>query len=433
MNHRLLYLILTFLWVSALPTAATGQPITVCFYFKKVNPSSLAQGLVLQPITSQGGQRPVEVRMATKSQGVYVYFDRPAGQSISIEIVERDLAEKIGAVFSGYDRAKLQSPAHYKALIDLIAGEGGGDVLLRQIDLRAFGIADTVLAFNFGAVDASASLLAEANRSSKEAAALYNFTFNQWRAAEAQGDYRDRVRAADFKPFADDATLAKLFETPKPAALSLAFSERDKQLIAESESRATWAMILTGLSLVATIYFAFLALTSLRKRGEQFSKLESKVKQMESKLNRPFYQAEQSRFEEMERLAKTVELHTSRLFQIERKAGVASGGGAANVLSETPFQTPLAVQLSAIVQKHRNHFKSESSSLAAPDAEKLEMAQGDFTAELGLLDDGTPPQLFVQKHLIPHIDHIDHLFQPEPDATLQTPSVVSAYLRDLIE
>ncbi|MBC8043156.1 MAG: nucleotide exchange factor GrpE, partial [Rhizobacter sp.] len=62
-----------------------------------------------------------------------------------------------------------------------------------------------------------------------------------------------------------------------------------------------------------------------------------------------------------------------------------------------------------------------------------EMAQGDFTAELGLLDDGTPPQLFVQKHLIPHIDHIDHLFQPEPDATLQTPSVVSAYLRDLIE
>ena len=38
---------------------------------------------------------------------------------------------------------------------------------------------------------------------------------------------------------------------------------------------------------------------------------------------------------------------------------------------------------------------------------------------------------FVIKYVIPHIDSLDAIFQPEPDAPINTPESVNAYIREL--
>lgn len=423
MNKLVSLLILCSFTLALQPPTLRAQQATVCFYFKKIDAPQGDAAYYVKILNKTGSSNPLTLRLSGKMKTVQIDYGRSGGSSLSADNAQRELTDQVGALFSTYDAAKLKTPNAYKTLFDLITD---GGVLLKELNLSQYGVPDKVYAFNFDAVAANYGLLKETNMQSKEAAAFYNFTLDLWSVEKATPDYASRIQKKDFGNFLSPEVAAKIFEQEKPATVAPSFTDAYKKMVENAESRATWAIIVAAIGVLVIFYLTLILTSSLRRRTEQFSKIESKVKQMEMKLNRPFYQVEQGGTADS-RFSKLIEAQAFRITVLEKQLGIKSP-------EPIDFKDALAGKLNGVVRQHREKFLTEPKAVGENGAaETLALYLDEFNSELRQLDAGMEPQSFVQKHLIPHIDSVDGLFQAEPDATLNPPPSVAHYLTALMQ
>ncbi|ACF13070.1 hypothetical protein Ctha_0600 [Chloroherpeton thalassium ATCC 35110] len=269
-------------------TAEVTEP-TVCFYYKHINPANPEEGFYFKVVNNNSASDLFQVLYSSRNKSYYLDFGQESTGGFSSRIVLQDFKEQIGRFFSTFSRGKLTSLTHYKTLIDYVT-DGGR--LLKEVDLSAYGIKDKVYAFNFDALAANAPRLK--NMKSPESLALYNFTQNQWFSNEVGLDYKAQVLRADYSLLAKQETILQIFETelaidaPKPI-----FSDTDRDIIRSADTKATWAILLAVVSVLVVAYLSITVTSSLRRRATQLSRIEAKVKHLEGKLNRPFYQVDQ--------------------------------------------------------------------------------------------------------------------------------------------
>lgn len=420
MRVRLFLLLLLLLLFT--PTLwAQNASQTVCFYFKRHNALTLDDGLTLFVLNARQLSPELQLRVQPKTKFIYLESAKPiAGAMPSNAEIVQALEAHLASFFTEFDKRKLSTPAHYTALIEAITD---GNRVLKQVNLSAFGIPDRVLAFDANAADSNPRLLKDA--SSAEAMALYNFVTGEWKEHSSLLDYKDRLlKSATLPRLIHRATLESMFEEPtaaKPAALT----PDEIAQIQKAEERATWAFLLAFFSLMVTLYLAVVSTVNLRKQREQLSKIESKVKHLDSKLNKPFYQEALQQSDGNSLSPKTLDALLSRLIALEKQVGVVRPVAA--------FQSELARKAQAVIAAHQSRWQ-QTPPVAQPDvAQKLLFYLDEFLAELSLLDADMPVKSFIQKSLIAHIDKIDALFQAEPDAPLNTPESAQAYLKALMD
>lgn len=147
-----------------------------------------------------------------------------------------------------------------------------------------------------------------------------------------------------------------------------------------------------------TLYLAIISLSTLRKQREQLSKLESKVKHLDSKLNKPFYQEVLQQSESHSLSPKVFDSVLSRLAALEKQVGVER--------RTTAFQNDLARQAQTIIASYHSRWQETQPVAQTEIAHKLLLYLDEFLAELTLLDSDMPVKSFIQKSLITHIDKL---------------------------
>ncbi|PIO48581.1 MAG: hypothetical protein CMR00_03640 [[Chlorobium] sp. 445] len=408
-----------------LPFASTlwaqPEPQTVCFYFKRQNLLNADDGLTLFILNTRQLSPELQLRIQPKTKFFYLETAKPiAGATPSANEIVQVFESRLSSFFTEFDKRKLSTPAQYKDLLEAVTN---GNRILRQVNLSAFGIPDRVLAFDADAADSNPRLLKDAH--SAEAMALYNLALGEWREQTALLDYKDRLlKSTTVSRLLRRTTLESLFEEPvaiKPTKLMT----EDLAQIQKAEERATWAFLLAFFSLIVTLYLAIISLSTLRKQREQLSKLESKVKHLDSKLNKPFYQEVLQQSESHSLSPKVFDSVLSRLAALEKQVGVER--------RTTAFQNDLARQAQTIIASYHSRWQETQPVAQTEIAHKLLLYLDEFLAELTLLDSDMPVKSFIQKSLITHIDKIDALFQAEPDAPINTPESVQTYLKALMD
>jgi hypothetical protein len=406
------------------PLYAQSEQATVCFYYKRQNPVNPDAGYTFFIVNNKQASGQFVLRYAPKSKFPYIDLGRPISGVNDVEVAQM-LSNRIASFFSDYDRRKLSTPLQFRDLIDIITD---GSRVLKQVNLATYGVKDRVLAFDADAADANYMLLKEPN--ALEAGALYNLVVGSWKTNTAQLDYRERVlKSSVARDLLTSQTIQKAFEIELP-------SEPQKQeltaeiraLINKAEERATYALIVAALAVLATGFLGLIIFSELRKRVEQFNKFESRLKHLDIKINRPFYQQASEKDSSSEASSsRTTEYLLARLSALEQKLGVQSDN-ALTLHHET------AKQIQSLAQQHWHTLQQSTVFSEQPELlGRLQIYFSELFAALPDLDNGLPLKTFIQKHIVPHIDRIDSLFQTEPDAALNTPEVVTNYFKDLMQ
>ncbi len=395
---------------------------TVCFYIKRQNLLNTEDGLTLFILNTRQRSSELQLRYQPKTRFIYLESTKSiAGALPTASEIVQAFEERLLPFFTEFDKRKLSTPAQYKDLFETLLS---GTRILKQVNLSAFGIPDRVLVFDADAAELNPAPLKDAN--SVEAMALYNFVVGEWQERSSLLDYKDRLlKSQDVLNLIRRSTLESLFATPAPSAQQATLSSDELLQIQKAEERATWALLLSFLSLIIIIYLAILSAGNLRKKREQLSKLDTKVKHLESKLNKPFYQEVLQQTDSSSTFnPKTIETLLFRLVALENKLGVER--------TAPTFQSEIARQAQALISSYQQRWSRTAPIPQADLVQKLLFLLDEFLTELALLDVELPLKTFIQKSLIPHIDKIDALFQAEPDAPLNTPDSIQEYLRALM-
>ncbi len=401
----------------------------MCFYYKRQNTVNPDAGYTFFIVNNKQASGQFILRYAPKSRLLYIDSGRPmSGANVNDVDIVQTLSNRIASFFSDYDRRKLSTLTQFKDLIEIITD---GSRVLKQVNLAAYGVKDRVLAFDADAADANYMLLKEQN--ALEAGALYNLVVGSWKTNTAPLDYRERVlKSTVARDLLTSQTLQKAFEIDSPSESQKQELTADaRDLINKAEERATYALIIAALAVLAAGFLGLIIFSELRKRVEQFNKLESRLKHLDIKINRPFYQQasekESSASSAEASRSRTTEYLLARLSALEQKLGVQSDN-ALTLHNET------AKQIHSLAQQHWHTLQQSSVFSEQPELlGKLQIYLNELFAALPDLDSDMPLKTFIQKYIVPHIDRIDSLFQTEPDAALNTPEVVTNYFKDLMQ
>jgi hypothetical protein len=401
---------------------ASQEKGVVCIYFKRLNPSNPSEGVWMQLINKKTSSGRFELHTSSDAnKAVYVDIGREINPN-ERDLVERNLTTRIGDMFSAKGEKSLKTVAQYKDLFKLITET---DRVFREVDLtKNFDIKDTVYLFDFDAAAQNYTIFK--NDSRPEALALYQFVDERWTGRKFYPDYKSRVSKHEFREFLEPETLDAIFQTRKPTQEPAELSQAQKRTISDADQKATWALIL---SVISIILGGFALLTNAmqgKDKSEQFGRIEGKVKSLENRLNKPFYQTDMNSEEENRRGSQQVQSLMTRVIALERAAGVKVIDGA---IGTTSFKNETAAELQKLIQRYRQKW-SEESSLASVFGQ-LALGLDDFANCLSVLENGLLMKDFVIKHTMPHIDALDSVFQHEPDAPISTPEIVDEYIRAL--
>ncbi|MCS7012367.1 MAG: nucleotide exchange factor GrpE [Chloroherpetonaceae bacterium] len=418
-----LFLLSMLLFAPLLLWAQTEQP-TVCFYFKRQNPLDLDEGYTLFILNHR--QRSDELRLRLPSKTKSLILELASDRSIpslplsNAEIVQV-LENRLASFFTEFDKRKLASPAQYRDLIDALLS---GERIVQQVSVSAFGIKDRVIVFNADAAEANPVLLKDP--STAEALALYNFAVGEWAFRPSLIDYKDRIlKSALVLRLIRRSVLEQIFDVRQPQAQHTELPIEQLKQIQKADERATWAVILAFLSAVVSLYAAVVSTGFLRRKRDQISKLDAKVRHLESKLNKPFYQEVLQQSDPSAASAQTIEILAARLAALERHFNLAP--------SAIEIKSELGQRLQALILSFISRWQTAPPIQENELLQKLLFYLNELRSDLVLLDTGLQSKSFIQKCVIPHIDKIDALFQAEPDAPLNTPHGVQEYLKALME
>ncbi|MGQ9805501.1 MAG: hypothetical protein ACUVRP_05420 [Chlorobiales bacterium] len=407
--------------------AQSAQPASqekgvVCIYFKRLNPSNPSEGILMQLINKSTTSGKFILRTSPDAnKAVYVDIGREI-KANERDVIERNLVARIGDMFSAKGEKALKTVAQYKDLFNLITE---ADRVFHQVDLsKTFDIKDTVYLFDFDAAAQNYSIFK--NDSRPEALALYQFVDERWTGKKFYPDYKSRVPKHDFKEFLEPDILDAIFQTRKTTSEPIGLTDAQKRTISDADQKATWALILSIISIIVGVFGLLTNTIQGKDKSEQLGRIEGKVKLLENRLNKPFYQKEVNAEEENRRSAQQLQSLIARVIALERAAGVKIIDGTSGT---TSFKNETAAELQKLIQLYRQKW-SEDTSLASIYGQ-LTLCLDDFTFRLSELENGLVMKDFVIKYAIPHIDTLDALFQPEPDAPINTPEIVNEYLREL--
>lgn len=419
------FLLSTLLWLLGLPLIwAQTEPPTVCFYIKRQNPLSADDGLTVFVLNQRQRSDELRVRLLPKTKSVFVelasdkaIFSAPLSNAEMVQLLESRLA----AFFTEFDRRKLSSPAHYHELVNALLE---GNRVVRQVNLSAFGIKDRVLVFDADAAETAPFLLKDPN--SAEARVLYNFAIGEWASHSSLIDYKERIlKSPLIARLIRRSVLEQIFNQPTASPSSIALPAEDRLQIQKAEERATWAVLLAFLSAAVAAYSAVVSTGFLRRKRDQLSKLDAKVRHLEAKLNKPFYQEVLQQSEPHPSVPQAIDILAARLAALERHLNLSPS--AVEVKSE------LGQRLQDLILSFVSRWKSTPPVSDSDALQKVLFYLDELRRDLPLLDSGLSPKTFIQRCVIPHIDKIDALFQAEPDAPLNTPSSVQEYLSALMQ
>ncbi len=409
---------LILLLQEAVAQPATQEKGVVCIYYKRLNPSDPSEGFLMQLINKRTSSGKFILRTSTDpSKTVYVDIGRDINPN-EREVIERNLAARIGDMFTAKSDKSLRTIAQYKEFLTLIERN---DRVFQQIDLtKNFDIKDTVYLFDFDAAALNYALFK--NDSRPEALALYHFTRERWGDWKFYPDYKERISKYDFKEFLEPSIVRAIFQVPKSSPEKAELNDAQKKLLHDADQKATWAMLLAVVGLIVGIFGIFVGVSQGKDRDEQISRLEGKVKVLENRLNKPFYQSISSNSDENKVPSQYLQSVINRLIALEKIIGL----NPAPVNLPTEFKNNTANQLFQLIQDYRKRW-SANTELASVYA-SLSLCLDDFAFRLSALDYGMSTKDFVIQHAIPHIDAIDSVFQSEPDAPINTPQSVNDYI-----
>ncbi len=394
----------------------------VCIYYKRLNPSNAFEGLLMQLINKHTTSGKFILRTDSNAQkAVYVDIGREI-QPNERDVIERNLSARIGDMFLAKSDKSLKTVAQYRELFDLIAQN---DRVFQQVDLtKAFDIKDTVYLFDFDAAAQNYSIFKNDRR--PEALALYHFVNERWNSGQFYADYKSRVSKHDFKEFLDPDILNAIFQMRPQTPLPVELSEAQRRTISSADQKATWALILSIISLLISAFGLLTNTIQSRDKSDLLSRLDGKVKLLENRLNKPFYQTELTSEEDNRRTSQQIQGLIARVIALERAAGVKIMDDAHRTGS---FKNETAAQLYDLIQLYRQKWSQEPSLTNV--FGQLTLCLDDFAFRLSELENGLVMKDFVVRYAMPHIDALDALFQPEPDAPISTPAIVNEYIQQL--
>ncbi len=259
-----------------------------------------------------------------------------------------------------------------------------------------------------------------------EALALYQFVDERWTGKTLYPDYKVRVPKHDFKEFLEPEILEAIFQSRKATSEPAELSPAQKRTISDADQKATWALILSVISLIVGIFGLLTNAAQSKDRSEQFSRIEGKVKSLENRLNKPFYQTDLNSEEDTRRATQQLQSLIARVIALERAAGLKIVDGTSGAVS---FKNATAIELQKLIQRCREKWAEEPSLTSVYG--QLTLCLDDFAFHLSELDNGMLMKDFVLKYAMQHIDALDAIFQPEPDAPINTPDLVNDYIRAL--
>jgi len=427
LSFRVKFMVLYCLTYFIVPIVAVAQPAqsekgVVCIYYKRLNPSNPSEGYLMQIINKNTTSGKFILRTSPDvNKAVYVDIGREIKPN-EREVIERNLAARIGDMFSAKGDKSLRTIAQYRDLLTLIEKN---DRVFRDVDLtKNFDIKDTVYLFDFDAAAQNYSIFKNDGR--PEALALYHFTQERWIGGKFYADYKERVSKHDFKEFLEPSILNAIFQVPKSTPQNAELNDAQKKLLRDADQKATWAMLLAVVSFIVGIFGIFVSASQGKDKGEQLTRLEGKVKVLENRLNKPFYQGMIDTEEENKFSTQQIQSIVNRLMALEK----AIGTNATQTFSmPTSFKNDTATKLLQLIQEYRQKW-SANDSLSSVYA-SLSLCLDNFAFLLSELEGGMLTKDFVIKYVMPHIDSLDAIFQPEPDAPINTPESVNAYIREL--
>lgn len=407
-------------WQSAPQTSQ--EKGVVCIYYKRLNPSNPSEGLLMQLINKRTTSGKFILRTDSNAQkAVYVDIGREIKPN-ERDVIERNLAARIGDMFIAKSDRSLKTVAQYKELFDLIAQN---DRVFQQVDLtKNFDIKDTVYLFDFDAASQNYSIFK--NDARPEALALYQFVGERWTSGKFFADYKSVVSKHDFKEFLDPEILNAIFQTRKAMQEQAELSPAQRRTISDADQKATWAFILSIISIIIGVFGLLTNAMQSKDKGEQLGRIEGKVKSLENRLNKPFYQTDLNSEEESRRGTQQIQSLITRVIALERAVGLKTIDGASGTAS---FKNAMAIELQKLIQQYRQKWSEEPTLTSVYG--QLSLCLDDFAFHLSELENGVMMKDFVIKYAMPHIDALDALFQPEPDAPLNTPAVVNEYIEEL--
>lgn len=415
-------LVMLLFRAEAVAQSSPSEKGVTCIYFKRLNPSNPSDGLLMQLINKSTTSGKFVLRASPDAnRAVYVDIGRDIKPN-ERDVIERNLATRIGDMFSAKGDKSLKTVSQYKDLFNLIIEN---DRVFKTLDLtKNFDIKDTVYLFDFDAAAQNYSIFKNDGR--PEALALYQFVDERWTGKKFYPDYKARVSKHDFKEFLEPDIVESIFQTRKPTPEYAEIAPAQKRTISDADQKATWAIILSVISIAVGIFGIFSSVSQGKDRGDQLSRLEGKVKSLENRLNKPFYQTNIGLEEEARKTNQQIQTLVSRIVALEKSAGIKaidSPNGIQNFKNET------AAKLQRLLQTYRAKW-SESQDLSSVYGQ-LTLCLDDFAYRLLELESGTLLKDFVIKYAMPHIDALDAIFQPEPDAPINTPSLVNEYIAEL--
>lgn len=402
-------------------SAFSQEKGVVCIYFKRLNPANAAEGFHVQIINKKTTSGKFILRASGDAQkSVYVDIGREIKPN-ERDLIERNLAARIADMFSAKGDKAFKTLAQYRELFNRLAENSR---VFQQIDLsKTLDVKDTTYLFDFDLAAQNASIFK--NDARMESLALYRFAAERWIDGAFFADYKARLSKHDFKEFLDRETIESIFQTRKPASEYAELNPAQKKLVADADQKATWALLLAALGFVVAIFAIFSSVSQGKEKNEQIRRLEGKVKTIENRLNKPFYQNEPID-DDARQPSQLLKALTARVIALEKATGVrvSENGG-----STRSFKNELAVKTQSLIQTYRQKW-SQDETLAG-EFDRLALCLDDMLFHLGELEEGMLTKDFVIKYVIPHIDAIDGVFQPEPDAPLNAPPAVNAYIVEL--
>jgi len=405
---------------------AVAQPVpqekgVVCIYYKRLNPNEPSEGFLMQLINKRTTSGKFILRTSSDPQkAVYVDIGREINPK-ERDIIERNLATRIGDMFTTKSEKSLKTVAQYRELLTLIESN---ERVFKQVDLaKNFDIKDTVYLFNFDAAAQNYNYSIFKNDGRPEALALYHFTHERWIGRKFYADYKERVSKHDFKEFLEPSILNAIFQVPKSTPQNAELNDAQKKLLCDADQKATLAMLLAVVSFIVGIFGIFVSASQGKDKGEQLTRLEGKVKVLENRLNKPFYQGINNTEDENKFSTQQIQSIVNRLMALEKAIGT---NATQSFSMPTSFKNDTATKLLQLIQEYRQKW-SANDSLSSVYA-SLSLCLDNFAFLLSELEGGMLTKDFVIKYVIPHIDSLDLIFQSEPDAPISTPPSVNDYI-----
>ncbi|MCS6988341.1 MAG: hypothetical protein NZM06_02380 [Chloroherpetonaceae bacterium] len=421
LDKRLVFfLALVFVALAPIESASSQERGVVCVYFKRVNPANPADGFYVQLINRKTTSGKFVLRSNPDPQrAVYVDIGREMKPN-ERDVIERNLATRIGDMFVSKGEKAFKTIAQYRDLFNLLAASAR---VFQQVDLsKDYDVKDTVYLFDFDLAAQNYSIFKNEGR--PESLALYRFAMERWVDGAFFPDYKARLSKHDFKGFLEPETVEMIFQTRKQALEYAELNPAQRRLIVDADQKATWSIILAAIGVIVGIFSFFASVAQSKERTEQIKRLEGKVKNLENRLNKPFYQSGESDEERQpNQLLKSL---VARVIALEKAAGMKISENGGNLRT---FKNETAAKTQSLIQAYRQKW-AQDESLAGEFA-RLSLCLDDMLFRLGELEEGASIKDFVFKHVIPHIDAIDGVFQAEPDAPINTPPAVNDYIVEL--